>query len=213
VTNTQFAAWSGDFGNNYTLRNQATAEELNQRYILRYGHSRSTLNARFLAGIPLSARVLEIGTNVGNQLELLLTTGYANLAGIDVQPEALRLAAERVQASFLPGVATSIPFPDSSFDLVFTSGVLIHIAPEDLPRVMDEMYRCSRRYIWGFEYYSPEHKAINYRGMDNLLWKGDFSKMFLARFPDLVLVKEEHFPYLENPDNIDAMYLLCKGAP
>jgi len=50
--------------------------------------------------------------------------------------------------NIIHGVADDIPFKDGYFDMVFTSGVLIHISPGNINRVLDEIYRCSREYIW-----------------------------------------------------------------
>ena len=55
------------------------------------------------------------------------------------------------------------------------------------------------------------NKCILFAGRDDLLWKGDFAKMFLRRFPDLRLVKERTVKYLKN-ENLDQMYLLEAGA-
>jgi len=93
--------------------------------------------------------------------------------------------------------------------LVFTSGVLIHISPDNIANALKEIYRVSKSYIWGFEYWADEYRKVNYRGKDDLLWKGNFSGMYLNLFKDLTLVKEERFKYL-NGSNIDTMYLLKK---
>lgn len=209
--NQQLEAWNGEFGAEYTARNRASAEELNRRYLARYGCSRQAMNDRFLAEIPLTARILEIGTNVAEQLELLYLAGYRNLVGLDIQAKALEAASLRVPAEFVCGAATALPFPDASFDLVFTSGVLIHVAPEDLPQVMDEIYRCTRAYIWGFEYYASQHTEINYRGRQRLLWKGDFASMLLEKFKDLSLIKQNFYYYTDNPNNTDLMYMIKKA--
>ena len=95
------------------------------------------------------------------------------------------------------------------FDLVFTSGLLIHIAPEDITVVLDEIHRCTKQYIWCFEYYSDVYTKIEYRGRTDLLWKTNFAKLFSDHFSDLKLVKEEHFKYLSH-DNVDTMFLLQK---
>ena len=101
-------------------------------------------------------------------------------------------------------------FDDNFFDLVFTSGVLIHISPNDINIVLDEIYRCSRKYILGFETYSPEgHPMINYRGDNDLLWRTNFSKLFLESFPDLILVREKTFDYKPTGE-LDVIYLLAK---
>jgi hypothetical protein len=94
---------------------------------------------------------------------------------------------------------------------VFTSGVLIHIAPDDLRRVMCEIYRCSRKFIWGFEYHSPERVEVDYRGSRDLLWKMNYAQAFLEEFDDLRLLRCEYLSYLNNP-NIDCMFLIEKSA-
>ena len=48
------------------------------------------------------------------------------------------------------------------------------------------------------------------RGKKGLLWKGDFARLFLDRFPDLERVREERIPYLNAQGNEDVMYLLRK---
>ena len=87
--------------------------------------------------------------------------------------------------------------------------MLIHIAPADLPKAMDEIYRCSNQYIWGFEYYSPQTLEVPYRGNQGLLWKTDYANLYLERFADLSLVRREEVSYLEN-SNVDSMFLLRK---
>jgi hypothetical protein len=79
-----------------------------------------------------------------------------------------------------------------------------------LPDVLREIHRCTRKYIFGFEYYSEETKEIPYRGYSDLLWKADFARKYLDLFDDLALVKEERIKYLGN-ENVDAMFLLRKG--
>ena len=92
---------------------------------------------------------------------------------------------------------------------MFTSGVLIHIAPEDLPGAMDEIHRCAGTFIWGMEYYAPSVTEVNYRSHTGLLWKMDYARRYLERFKDLELVRERHVPYLEGP-NVDTVFLLRK---
>jgi len=137
-------------------------------------------------------------------------TTINNLYGIELQQYAIEKAkALTKRINIIHGVADDIPFKDGYFDMVFTSGVLIHISPGNINRVLDEIYRCSREYIWGFEYYADDYTEVNYRGHESLLWKTNFPKLYLDRFPELELVKEEKFKYLYN-DNVDVMFLLRK---
>ena len=92
---------------------------------------------------------------------------------------------------------------------MFTCGVLIHITPADLPSVMDEIYRTTREYIRGAEYYAPEITQVRYRDHSELLWKMDFAGQYMQRFPDLELVKEQRLPYLDNA-NVNTVFLLKK---
>lgn len=203
--------WSGKLGKEYTDRNLMSPDELDQQCIDNYGISRTGLNEEFLGDLNVD-RILEVGCNVGNQLLLLKKMGYTNLWGIELQDYAVEIARKRTSGiGIMKGSAFDIPYGDAFFDLVFTAGLLIHISPDDIDKVLDEMHRCTNRYIWGFEYYSPDdYQMINYRGENDLLWKTDFAKLFLDRFPDLRLVRKEVLPYRRN-DNLDIIYLLEKN--
>jgi len=127
-----------------------------------------------------------------------------------LQPYALEIAQSRLpEVALKLGSALALPCEDASFGLVFTSGMLIHIAPADLPRAMDEIYRTSREYIWGLEYYAPEVTEVTYRAQSALLWKMDFARQYLERFPSLELVLEQHLTSLES-GNVDTVFLLRK---
>ncbi len=204
----QIRAWRGDFGREYTDRNAYTPAELDQLYLRNYGITRTQVNERFLAGIPSNARILEVGCNMGNQLQLLQKMGYCNLYGIEVQRYALELARKRVPGALLTeATAFAIPYPDRFFDLVFTSGVLIHITPADLPRALEELHRCTREWIWGFEYFAQQTTEVTYRGHNSLLWKTDYARHYMEQFPNLALVREDRLSYVDN-DNVDTVFML-----
>lgn len=204
----QIQTWTGTFGREYTDRNDYSPATLDQLYRERYGISRRQLNEVFLRDIPKTARILEVGCNMGTQLLLLREMRFGNLHGIDIQAYALAKATLR-----LPGVelsqasALAIPYPDHYFDLVFTSGVLIHIAPHDLPLVMAEIHRCTKRWIWGLEYFATHMTEINYRGHGNLLWKADYARLYTDQFSDLETINEQRLLYLHE-QNQDSMFLL-----
>jgi pseudaminic acid biosynthesis-associated methylase len=206
----QTVVWKGDFGRAYTDRNTFDTEALDQLTQRNYGITKTEINKVFLEGIASNASILEVGCNAGNQLLLLRQMGYTNLSGVELQPYAFEVARRRLPGVDLKlGSALDLPHPDNSFDVVFTSGVLIHIAPRDLPRAMDEIYRCAKTYIWGMEYYCPDVTEVSYRGHNELLWKMDYAQSYLERFPDLELVRERRLPYLENA-NVDTVFLLRK---
>jgi len=201
-------AWRGEFGSQYSERNLLNPPELDQLYQSKYGVTRGALNQSFLADIPRSAPILEVGCNLGNQMMLLQQMGFVNLTGIEIHTGVVKEAQCRLpSARVLEGSALQIPLGDASFDLVFTSGLLIHIAPRDLPVAMSEIHRCAKTWIWGLEYYAPETTEIPYRGRSGLLWKADYARIYSQTLPDLELVQERRLRYTEN-DNVDAMFLL-----
>jgi pseudaminic acid biosynthesis-associated methylase len=210
VETPQARIWQGEFGRDYTDRNTFDREQLDRLWSENYGISRSSINREFLELIPKDSSFLEVGCNVGNQLVLLRHLGYSNLSGLEIQDYALLVARSRLEnVPLRQGSALALPFKDNSFDVVFTSGVLIHIAPEDLLRAMSEIHRCARNYVWGAEYFSAEPATVNYRGHDRLLWKMNYAQEYLSRFPDLELVREQRLPYLAN-HNVDTMFFLRK---
>ena len=205
--------WMNDFGEEYTDRNARTLGEMDEGYRKKFGVSRTELNNLFIGGLARSIKILEVGSNRGHQLLLLQKMGFENLYGVEINNYAVEVCKSRTRNIYInQGSAFNIPFKDEYFDLVFTSGVLIHISPDDIPLVLDEIYRCTKRYIWGYEYYFDKYMMINYRGENNLLWKADFARLFMERHKDLKLIKEEKYTYFDNPENIDAMYLLKKPS-
>jgi pseudaminic acid biosynthesis-associated methylase len=210
VKTEQMSVWTGEFGAEYTRRNALTPEEVDELYRLRFGITRTALNERFIGHLPRDVRILEVGTNIGNQLQLLSRQGFSELYGIELQWGALDIARRNLpRANLVQGTALDIPFRDGFFDVVYTAGVLIHIGPTDLATAQREIVRCSSRYVWGDEYYAPAFQEIDYRGHANLLWKGDYSRLYLERFPELTLVREERLPYKDEPLS-DTMFLLEK---
>lgn len=201
--------WSSGFGKEYITRNKFNPIDLDKLYISKFGISRSKLNKEFLKNLKIN-NVLEVGCNIGNQLALLQKHGFKNLYGIDIFPEAVEQAKSHTKnINIIEASALNLPFKDNHFNLVFTAGVLIHTHPQDLKKIMAEIYRTSGKYIWGYEYYSPKHVAINYRDNKNYAWKGDFCQMYLNLFPDLKVVKRKKLKYLDSNDT-DEMFLLKK---
>jgi pseudaminic acid biosynthesis-associated methylase len=185
--------------------------ELDSFYQQTYGISRTEMNADFIGFLDRSVRILEVGANVGDQLSCLRAMDFQNLHGIELQSYAVEVSKRRTKGiNIIQGSAFDLPYRDGYFDLVFTSCVLIHIAPTDLLNVLREILRVSNHYIWGFEYYSDEPTEIVYRGNQNLLWKRNFAKLYCDHDRELKLVKEKKYKYLANND-YDQMYLLAKG--
>lgn len=209
----QEKAWTGKLGREYTDRNQG--EITREDWFNKHGITRHALNKEFIGHIPKDCRILEVGCNIGNQLRLLQKMKYKDLWGIDIQSDAVERAKEYLShVNIVNGSVFDIPFKDGFFDLVFTSGVLIHISPDDIMKALDEIYRCTKSYIWGYEYYVPVgYEMIEWHGQKDMLWKTNFINLFLNKYPnfmyDLKLVKQKIISYAES-NNKSMMYLLKK---
>jgi len=176
--------WTGSFGDQYVGRNAATAEAVRTRLRML-----APIMARLDGAPPRS--VLECGCNVGLNLRALHQLTGAELHAIEPNARARQTVLDDgvLDASRLHDATLArLPFADASIDLVFTSGVLIHVPPEDLARALQEMHRVSRQYLLVIEYFSVKPEAIEYRGQSGLLWKRDFGGAYLDLFPDLVTI-------------------------
>ena len=61
--------------------------------------------------------------------------------------------------------------------------MLIHQPPAELPRVMDEIVRCSRRYVLCGEYHADELEEVPYRGQEGALFRTTTGALYQERFP------------------------------
>jgi spore coat polysaccharide biosynthesis protein SpsF len=185
----QLGQWRGAFGDAYVDRNPVEAEAIHRRarcfsQILSY-----------LQGRP-PRTIFEGGCNVGLNLRALRGITGADLFAIEPNAKARdRLAKDQVLApgSLKDATLAKIPFADRAFDLVFTSGVLIHVPDDALDASYRELHRVTARYILSIEYFSPEPVTIKYRGHDDLLFKRDYGDIWLRLFPDLESVAEGFF--------------------
>lgn len=209
----QIDFWAGDFGKNYTDRNTWDFEGWNDFYRVNWGATKAEINQPIVDALPKDAKILEVGCNIGLQLNGLQKQGFTNLYGVELQQYAVEKSKVITKGiNIIQGSGFDIPFKDGFFDLVCTNGVLIHIAPKDLSKIMGEIYRCSNQYIAGFEYYSDDLVDINYRGNKGFLWKADYSKLYREQFPDLTETSRNFYPYLTETEkgNTDYFYLLKK---
>lgn len=207
--------WSGEFGKEYTDRNTPTnLEEWNKFYLAKYGKTRKEMLDPFLNNLSRDIKILEVGCNTGLQLAGLQAMGFKNIYGVELQWYAVEQAKSITKnINIVQGSGFDLPFKDGYFDLVMTNGVLIHIAPDDLPPFMKEMHRCSKQYLMGFEYHTEgDIKAIPYRGNEGFLWKANYAQVFQNNFSDLSLVNEIITPYISENEqgNKDTTYLLEK---
>jgi ubiquinone/menaquinone biosynthesis C-methylase UbiE len=107
------------------------------------------------------AAILDFGTGIGNSLpHLARAFPAARVVGLDVSQNSLDLAERR-----FPGVAelmrydgTAAPFPDASFDLIFSACVFHHIDGAEHRPIFAELRRVLRP---GGQMVIFEHNPLN----------------------------------------------------
>ena len=114
--------------------------------------------SRFLAEIIKrytddSAKMLEIGCNVGRNLNYLFDDGYKKLSGIEISEEAVRVLkksfpemARSIEIHNSPVERIITKFEDNKFDIVFTMAVLEHIH-SDSEWIFPEIVRITKNFL------------------------------------------------------------------
>lgn len=179
--------WKGDFGDEYHKRNAGCLESNVDMF-------------RFITvcnELQLGS-VIEFGAGTGQNL-ISLKRVFPDIETIAVEINANAVAALRECDKINATIACSIlDFPpDVTAELVMTKGLLIHIAPEDLPKAYSALHAATRDFLLVCEYYCPTPREINYRGNQGKAWARDFAGEIMDAFPDLKLV---HYGFVYHRD-------------
>lgn len=212
--NKQLETWLGEFGKNYTERNSFELEEFDLITENLLGLRQSEIFKKHFEKhlSPAGVKVLEVGCNIGNELALIHEIFPEwELVGLEPQANAIEIGKQRHPfINFVHGSAFEIPFPDNYFDMVMTNGVLIHIHPDDHPKAMSEIVRCSKSLIWLHEYYADNTEEVEYRGREGLLWRTNFADIYKSLHPALVTIESALYDRRDGSGNKDQIALLKK---
>jgi len=96
--------------------------------------------------------ILEVGCGYGKQLKSIRKLDKkVKLFAVDFSSTQLIKGKEYLKREGVKYLvcadAEVLPFLDDSFDLVFTSAVIIHSPPEKASHIRDEIFRIAKRYI------------------------------------------------------------------
>ena len=165
--------WTGEFGREYMARN--AGEDVINSNLLLFG--------TIMKNAPGVRSVLELGCNIGLNLEALkrIDSRFA-LTGYEINAAAADVARRKNIAEIHQGTIVEKLDAGQTFDLTFSKTVLIHINPDLLPQVYDNLYRLSNRYIMVCEYYNPTPVVVNYRGHTDRLFKRDFAGEMIDKY-------------------------------
>lgn len=97
-------------------------------------------------GLTSNSKVLDIGCAKGFFLfDLQKALPGIGITGIDISDYAIRNSLPEVRRNLLVGDAKSLPFEDSSFDLVISINTIHNLAREECKRALSEIQRVSRK--------------------------------------------------------------------
>lgn len=182
--------WAGNFGSEYIRRNDSAALVA----------TNTSLFGKILPSTHDIRTVLELGANIGMNLRALkVLLPSANLSAVEINKDAADLLRSSGVADKVFEQSLLAFEPEQTYDLVFTKGVLIHIAPEALHLAYEALYSASGRYVLTVEYYNPSPVSIPYRGHAERLFKRDFAGELLYKYPDLQL-RDYGFVYHRDPN-------------
>ncbi|MEH2039281.1 class I SAM-dependent methyltransferase [Nostoc sp.] len=91
--------------------------------------------------IHSDSQVLDLCCGSGQTTEFLVKTSQ-NVTGLDASPKSLQRARLNVpEASYVEAFAEEMPFADNLFDVVHTSVALHEMQPQQLRKIINEVYR------------------------------------------------------------------------
>jgi ubiquinone/menaquinone biosynthesis C-methylase UbiE len=91
--------------------------------------------------IHSDSQVLDLCCGSGQTTEFLVKLSQ-NVTGLDASPKSLQRARQNVPlASYVEAFAEQMPFADNLFDVVHTSVALHEMQPQQLRKIINEVYR------------------------------------------------------------------------
>lgn len=105
--------------------------------------------------------VLDVGTNAGWNLRALRDVDPSvKLAGAEINPHvAVTASSMEFDVEVCAAREVGQRFP-KAFDLVMTSGVLIHVPPHLIGETMSAIIAASKRWILAVEYPAPQETVV-----------------------------------------------------
>jgi pseudaminic acid biosynthesis-associated methylase len=165
--------WVGDFGNEYSNRNQGDQLVNSNIYLF---------NQIFKTSLEIKS-IVELGCNIGLNFKALKKINKNfELTGYEINKKALKEVTDLnlatvIEQSIIEPLPTNI-----QYDLSFTKGVLIHINPDNLHSAYENLYNLSKNYILVCEYYNVDPVTIDYRGHKKMMFKRDFAGEMIDKF-------------------------------
>jgi len=122
-------------------------------------------------------KILELGCNVGRNLNNLFENGFKNLFAIEINSEAIKLMEKSFSDTFSATEIFESPienkikeFSDNEFDLVFSMAVLMHVH-NDSDWIFQHIARISKKKLIIIEHEKIKAKKVFLRNYKNIFEK------------------------------------------
>jgi pseudaminic acid biosynthesis-associated methylase len=173
----QLELWRGPFGDEYVTRNRLSPVDVTNRMAF----WERAIKQLYLNSNSMPETFLEVGAGQGANLQALDAIYKTLDKSTAFYATEVNEKARSVLTDCVPGITiiTDLSKSVSIADCVFTMGVLIHIHPGHIARVMGDIYRASKKWIICAEYFSPTTRSISYHGEADALWADDFGGKWL----------------------------------
>jgi len=201
LMNSQEKLWQSQFGSNYISRNNS--DQLLKSKIFHF------LKIMRGGGYKINS-IIELGSNIGLNL-IALNRIYKNLliTAVEINKKACFYLSKIKNVKIINDSILKFK-TRRKFDLVLMSGILIHIAPKNLPKLYKKIDKLSKKYILICEYYNPHPVNILYRGKKNQMFKRDFAGEFLKIYKNYKLIDYRFAYHLDKYPLDDVSFFLLK---
>jgi demethylmenaquinone methyltransferase/2-methoxy-6-polyprenyl-1,4-benzoquinol methylase len=126
-----------------------------------------------LQGLTLHSdtHILDLCCGSGQATEFLVKLSQ-NVTGLDASPLSLRRARNNVpNATYVEAFAEDMPFTDNLFDVVHTSAALHEMQPEQLRKIIQEVYRVLKPGgVFTLVDFHPPTNPIFWPGLSVFFW-------------------------------------------
>ncbi len=192
--NEQQNFWAFEYANEYISKNSKFNAEKGQ-----------DCWRKMLAKAEGINSILECGCNIGRNIEFLnAILPESSKSIIEISKGAFDYVTKKYKLNATyNGSIVDATFEVPLFDLVFTSGVLIHVHPDDLLSNMSKIFSFSNKYILFAEYFNREPVMIEYQGKKNRLFKRDFGRLFIQNYPVKLVDYGFHWGYINDDAGFD----------
>lgn len=136
--------------------------------------------------------LLEVGCGPGaNLVNILSHFPKRQLGGIDINPEAIKLAKETFNNAFLNvSPVHDIMMSDSSCDVILSDMTLIYYGPRKIHKAIREIKRVARNYVVFSEFHSENPWQRLRLWLDSGLHSHNYRKLLQRHgFHDIILIK------------------------